>query len=54
VTRRLSLARETLAELSAGDLSAVAGAAVPTVPLADCLSAKLARTQCECPTLAPR
>lgn len=55
--RTLSLTREALTELSAEDLSGVAGAALPTSPLdwcvdsmMVCFSADPPNSQCFCPT----
>ena len=55
--RTLSLTRESLTELSAEDLSGVAGAALPTSPvdwcvdsMAICFSADPPNSRCFCPT----
>ncbi len=50
--RNLSLARETLAELSTDQLTSVVGGAIPTSPLNDCLYElfdTLQATRCFCP-----
>ena len=55
--RTLSLKREALTPLSAGDLAGIAGAALPTSPVGYCVdswlvcfSADPPNSQCFCPT----
>lgn len=57
MNRTLSLKREALTELTAGDLAGVAGAALPTSPLAYCLNTQIVcyteqagGSRCTCPT----
>ncbi len=50
--RTLTLKSESLAELTTDDLTAVAGGALPTLPLAQCydeLVYTLQATRCFCP-----
>jgi len=46
--KRLTLKSETLAELTADELTAVAGGVLPTTPLDVCLDT-LQATRCFCP-----